>query len=525
MLYIYKLIILFLLFSPLISYIEGNYYQLVLGTPLNITNLTDNEHNKFLLKAKYQQELRIKIIIPNEIEKKILEERIISIWEYIDINDGYYLDCKFIYFSRISIRYNSDNTIRILFNYYVRNINTNFLKFLYLSYYRPKYFYIIVELAEHYDINTGIVCGFDNLLEHYENKFFISGVKRFQRINVSLTVKSSEFEAFELVYIKEFSKRPGDFADYGELTFPDYNLAVIDKIDNISSINFIYDIQLYPIVVLSLRFKCDIYYLNISVNVFGGEIIFEENNITKTITDIKADIPYYFSTKTTQFQTLLISLYTRYLDKPPFTYVDIYEYKNKSNKQNRVIKKQNVKYKIVNNDILLVSFKYKNTQSSITDIGFKFISNYDLDYIDAKMNIMGGTYYMNDGDIQKFINIYPECEFFIWIKMSQFQIMKMNIKSNYLKENPINNVDIYEYLYQHNSTSNILYKNITQSINYDKKNNEQIFIYFSYMVEYLNTKYISIKINLKDYLDILEIKINIIGNKYNLLNLIIIIKI
>ena len=117
------------------------------------------------------------------------------------------------------------------------------------------------------------------MLEHYENKFFISGVKRFQRINVSLTVKSSEFEAFELVYIKEFSKRPGDFSDYGELTFPDYNLTIIDKIDNISSINFIYDIQLYPIVVLSLRFKCDIYYLNISVNVFGGEIIFEENII------------------------------------------------------------------------------------------------------------------------------------------------------------------------------------------------------------------------------------------------------
>ena len=108
----------------------------------------------------------------------------------------------------------------------------------------------------------------------------------------------------------------------------------------------------------------------------------------------------------------------------------------------------------------------------------KFISNYDLDYIDAKMNIMGGTYYMNDGDIQKFINIYPECEFFIWIKMSQFQIMKMNIKSNYLKENPINNVDIYEYLYQHNSTSNILYKNITQSTIFGKKiMNKFLFIF------------------------------------------------
>ena len=331
--------------------ISSNYYHMTLGIPLNITNLNYDDYNYFLLNVKYQQELRIKIIIPNEVEKNKLEQKYIYIMEFID--NEYVKTTEEISFSDVSIRYYYNNTIRILFPYYIRKPRTNILNLLHWPYYKPKYFYIIIELAQHYNLNLGITYNFNNILEYYENNFFILGVERFKRMNVSLIVKSSEFETFGDIYIKEFSKWSEDFFDYDECSFPYYNLKIINEIDNIYSIDFVYDIKLYPIVVLSLRFKCDIYYLNMSVNAFGNEIIFEENNKTKIISDIKVGIPYYFFTKTSQFQTSLITLYTKYLNESPFDYVDIFEYKNKSNKEYRMIQKQCSKKEKINENELI----------------------------------------------------------------------------------------------------------------------------------------------------------------------------
>ena len=65
--------------------------------------------------------------------------------------------------------------------------------------------------------------------------------------------------------------------------------------------------KLSNIVSLLLSFDYDLDYLEIYFESTGGEIIFN-NNIIKNITNIKENLPYYFSTKTNLFQTSLITL-------------------------------------------------------------------------------------------------------------------------------------------------------------------------------------------------------------------------
>ena len=64
--------------------------------------------------------------------------------------------------------------------------------------------------------------------------------------------------------------------------------------------------KLSNIVSLLLSFIYDLDYLDIYFESTGGEIIFNDNNI-KNITNIKENLPYYFSTKTNLYQTSLIT--------------------------------------------------------------------------------------------------------------------------------------------------------------------------------------------------------------------------
>ena len=396
---------------------------MTLGTPLNVTNLSYGDYNYFLLNTKYEQELRIKIIFPNEVG-------VYNLFDISEYMDNYLREKKNVLASDVSIKEYSNKTIRILFQYRVRYYKTNILELAHWPIYKPKYFYIIIESAEHYDINLGITYTFNNILEYYDNIFYISGAKKLQRVNISLTLKSSELNFIEDMHIVESYKIYGYYIENNECTYPVYNFKVINESDKIYNINFMYDIKLHPIVDLTLKFKCDIYYLNISVNAFENVIIFEENNETKTISNIKANIPYSFFTPIKALETALISLTTKYSNEMPFDYVDIYEYEHKKDLEYRKIREFQIEKEIINKNELITSFKYKNQLSIITNIVFRFIPKYDLDYIKARINTMGGTYDMNDGDIKNFTDIYPECEFLIYIKMSQFQTVKINLKTN-----------------------------------------------------------------------------------------------
>ena len=151
----------------------------------------------------------------------------------------------------------------------------------------------------------------------------------------------------------------------------------------------------------------------------------------------------------------------------------------------------------------------------ITDIGFQFIPNFDLDYLFAKIAIIGGVYYLNDEDIKHIYNIYPGYEMSFWIKSSQYDTININLKYIFSEENPLNNLYIYEY--NAPLDNNKYYKIIKHEI-IPEKNNDEYFTFFSYIVDNSGTKYVLLKINPIKFLECLEIKVYTHKKEYDLIN-------
>ena len=121
--------LLILLSSPFSSFEKENYYNLTLGNPLNITNLKPFEDNIFYLEVNYPQELRIKLTIPNEIERETLQYKKIYVEEH-GIN--YYYGYPFY---QNSIKYYPDKTVRIMISHFIRHQKTKRI----IIYFYPNY--------------------------------------------------------------------------------------------------------------------------------------------------------------------------------------------------------------------------------------------------------------------------------------------------------------------------------------------------------------------------------------------------
>ena len=129
---------------------------------------------------------------------------------------------------------------------------------------------------------------------------------------------------------------------------------------------------------------------------------------------------------------------------------------------------------------------------------------------------MGGNFIIYNGDNNTFYNIYPESEYYFWIQASQFQKMTIYLKYNSIKENAINNINIYEYYSQCIDCE--IYEHINQIITPQRKDNNELSFYFPYTIRQEKTRHALIKIKTKEYLEYLDIKVNIHGEIYYLID-------
>ena len=509
---IHEILFFFLLFPSIASSNDINVYNLSLGIPLNVTDIELHSVYIFNIEVNYPKILRIKAITDFSLELGKYSE--IYMKEHKELDEYYFIGISAFY--QTSKKYNSDNSIRYLFSYDIRKPDTNFCSFEYLCNKGHDYFYIVVDLAESYDLPIGNTKTLYNVSEFFDNYFFIIGVERFQRMNVTMTVKGKNKHPFSNIYISEYAYRTEEFRNYKLRNSPNvYSYETISEDEYIYAFNFIYDIERYPTVVLSLRFLCDLYYLNLTVEAAGGEFSFHDNYGTKNLTNLKANYPYFFFSNIAQYQTILITLITKYYENLPFYNVKIYEYKNKSNPVDKILKETIITNPIFNNEKLNISFSYQMNSLDITDIGFQFIPNFDLDYLFAKIAIIGGVYYLNDEDIKHIYNIYPGYEMSFWIKSSQYDTININLKYIFSEENPLNNLYIYEY--NAPLDNNKYYKIIKHEI-IPEKNNDEYFTFFSYIVDNSGTKYVLLKINPIKFLECLEIKVYTHKKEYDLIN-------
>ena len=449
---------------------------------------------------------------------------IIYISEYKDINNIIYIDSFNLYYY-ITENYNQDKTIRILFSYKIENRETNLCSIKFMPYFNINYFHIVADFAKPYELSIGTTKNFSNILEYYRNYFFITGIEKFQRINITIIAQSISDNPFYKSFIRiyEYINRTEEYKKYIYYYDPEnYNYKIISKVDKIYSINFFYNIDFYTIIALSLKFPYDLNYLSLKVEAHGGEISFYDNYRSKNITNLKGNYTYYFHTKTSLYQITLITLFMKYTEKIPFDKYKIFLYRKGKLwfREEREIEKSYISDK----NELVISFSYQmNYSSDISEIRFQFIPKYDLDYVFAKMDIMGGSYYLNDEDIQKFYNIYPGYEILFWIESSQNDTIIINLKNNYLEGNFLNDIDIYEYNYpldndKYYGCIKKYYKYIKQPIIPVNINNLELISNFTYIIENSGTHYVLLKINPKKFLDYLEIKVNTHKKYYNIIS-------
>ena len=501
---IFIFLVLFLLFSFMNSVEE---YYLNIGIPLNITNIKNSTDYTLYTYLEYAYQIRVKIFVPNV---SCLCDGL-----RIYIKESFHSFIKSIYVTEETTKKISNETYMILFYYNFEEPSSPGFRIHFTPEHNIDYMSFVFELEKHYDITLGINNNFTNILNMYYYNFFILGLENGQTINVIITLKSTEFLKLNDLLVKEYINKTGEYDYYISKKTPKYflNKFEIDDINRIYTLNFTYYIDLFPNVAIMLSFSHEVHYLNIKVETRGRGIQFYDNE-TKIISNIKANENYYFFTNKVKYGQCLITLITKYSKNFPFYNLDIYSYYNDSNKYFKTGKgNSNLKVE-KNEDKLIFRYFYKFYYFNIlTDIAFLLVPEYDLDYIIASIDYKDFIYIFKDGDIKQFYNIYPESGMFFWINIKKFQKLNINITYSYSKTNPINYIDFYEYSDYYNKN-----KHINQLIIPETKDNNELFTSLSFMIENLDTNYAAIKINQKDILKNLELKINIIGKIYNLLN-------
>ena len=508
-------IIIILLFSLFDSFYFFNTVHLNPWDPVNITNLKENDKYVFNFDTYYPQKLRIQIITPESFKNNFENA---NKYEYIKIKEytlyqDYFMEEPLITHYNPEFR-NLDDKMIIDFFIDIEDKRTTICVFDIQPKFNLSFFYVDFELGKDWDLSLSKTYNFSNLKCHLNYRFFIDNIKRFQRLNVRTSIVS--FESLHNLYIEYNNTIDNNIYSKKKIIY-DYKYLL--QVDDYNNFNFKYDIKNNTKIAFIYYFIFfDVDNFTISVTADGGDYEFE-NNITKKISNLKYNYPYYFFTKATQYQISKITITNDCYGDYPFDVVDIYEYNNKSYPEKQIIEKQFLTNKKINNEKCIISFTYNTKEKDITDIAFRFIPKYYLDFIMVKIENMGGSFILNNNETKLFNKVIPGYELFFWIKGTIFQKMTLNIKLNNTERIPFSYISLYEYDYQYYIDPFLKYlKYINQPITPEIINNKELFYYSSYIIEYPDTKYILLKLNPAQYIENLEINVNVKGNTYDLEN-------
>ena len=259
-------------------------------------------------------------------------------------------------------------------------------------------------------------------------------------------------------------------------------------------------------------------YLVTKVNIGGGYYEFDKN---KNISKLIAGTVYYFPIKISPLQKIEmnIKIFDDNIDtnKNPFTYANIYE------KQNKEDNSFNTFYNITlankkTSGMLMEYFTYPVDSFSTNYLLIELIPNMNLDLIEINYEIKDIDNYTLNNDESKTINkLLKNMPYYYFINVKQYQQINVNLTTNFLKDDAIKFIEIYEFSdkYSYNSYNKYINKS-TEFINNDNNNNNVIQKSFSYMVESIYTNFIVIKIKTEFDLDYLNIRIDIGGGYHDI---------
>ena len=366
-------IIIILLFSSFSSFYLYQRVHINPEIPVNLTNITEDDKFIFDFDVFYPRKIILEIITNENIKNnpKFKDSDFISIKESSSYEKSFDEHAYYIIHDIDNIEFFEDK-VKMIFEFSIYFESQEICLFKFEPKLNLTFLYMKLNGVKDYDISLSKINNFTNLNAYDNNRFFIENTKRFQRLNITVSAYSSQGLPCDRVWILEYNTREDyDCVDKKCI----YNYDCVIRKNNMYYINFIYDVKNNTEVALFFNFKHDIDNLEISVFVNGGDYYFENNLITKNISNIIYDNPYYFFTKVNQYQTSKITLTSKCNDEFPFDYVDIYEYENKHYPENEIIKDQ---IKKIDNEQCIVSFTFETKKNNINYMAFKFIPKYDL---------------------------------------------------------------------------------------------------------------------------------------------------
>ena len=202
MIFIHMVLVFFLSFPLFYSFNSTEIYNITIGNQYNFTNLSINKNYQFHIEINNPPELNIKIFpsFPNKIEYRKIYSQLFYITECeSDLSCGSkeifgFHDYKFSY---------SESKNCILIAYEIKNNKT---KKILLEFCPNFNLNIKVDLGKTYNITTGVIYNFTDILDSFTYHFFVSDIKRFQRINITIITKQEGwcYYPFDDIYIKEF---------------------------------------------------------------------------------------------------------------------------------------------------------------------------------------------------------------------------------------------------------------------------------------------------------------------------------
>ena len=250
-------------------------------------------------------------------------------------------------------------------------------------------------------------------------------------------------------------------------------------------------------------------YLEAKVDIGGGYYeINKDININKLI----AGTVYFFLIKISFLQKMEMS-FINDINNNPFTYVMIYEKKNKENNeflkyynQTLINKRESI------NAIEYFTYIIDNIETNYILVEIK--PNINLEAIIIKNKITNSDYSLYNGESKIINKITKNVPYYFSIIANQYQQININLKLNYLLDNPFEFIEIYEFPNRFEYKSHNKYTN--KATNFIRENNNILTTSISYMVDSFYTKFIIIKIKPKFDFENLNIRIIVDGGYYDI---------
>ena len=361
--------------------------------------------------------------------------------------------------------------------------------------------------GESFDLENGIVKSFQILQAGYPYIFFLT-IDQYKSANINIKVNNINKNPFNIMTIQELYSKTNPSSTFKNIQ---PNVSIINNSAIISTSYTISDSTYSKYLALNLTSIYDISNIEINAAVGGGN--FECNNGFMTnLNNVKYGFPYYFFINIDPYENSSFILTMENTNTDPFHYLVLYEYNN-----NEISKNSTYTFKSKNeNNKLILHFAYFTNVSKI--VAFHIIPKSNIDNLNVKI-IIGGGYYSLNNSINYYENLISGKSYYFSINSTKNyfyinQIINVLFVMNYVNDNQINQIQIYEYSYNNTLSYYDKYKiDFIPSIKSEINSMKELVSNYSYIIKSSQKKYVVFQI-IPNY-DIERIDINYYINSDN----------